>query len=226
MKNPSLVSDQIYHIYNRGVEKRKIFLEDEDYLRFIENLYEFNDELSALNKYYRQPYEIGSRNKEREILVEILAFCLMPNHFHLFIRQKNGSGISRFIQKLSIGYSMYFNKKYKRIGPLFQGKFKAVLVNQDKHFIHLPFYIHLNPLDLVAPEWRERKIKDLQVSLNFLNSYRWSSYLDYIGQKNFPSVTQREFLLNFFDGPKNYKSQTEQWLKELDLSNIQDLILE
>lgn len=224
MKRPRLVNNEIYHLYNRGVEKRKFFLEDKDYLRFTHNLFEFNDEELADNIYYRQPYEIGSRKRKK--LVEIMAFCLMPNHFHLLVRQKVDRGISKFMQKLSIGYSMYFNQKHERVGSLFQGKFKAVLVGEESHFIHLPFYIHLNPLDLIAPEWRIRQIKDYQKIIQFLNSYRWSSYLDYIGKENFPSVTDRNFFLKFFDGSKNYKERTEQWLRELDLSGFQDLLLE
>ena len=233
MKRPRLVNEQIYHIYNRGVEKRSIFLEDNDYFRFIHNLFEFNDEMPAQNIYYRNLYEVGPRkvrksreNHERKLLIEILAFCLMPNHFHLLVKQKVDNGISKFVQKLSTGYSMYFNQKYKRVGPLFQGKFKAVLVDEENHFIHLPFYIHLNPLDLIAPEWRNREIEDYQKALKFLKFYRWSSYLDYIGEKNFPSVTQRDFLLDFFGDSQNYKVQTEQWLKDIDLSAIEELIIE
>jgi len=231
MKKPKLVNDQIYHIYNRGVEKRDVFLEDNDYLRFIHDLYEFNDKMSAENIYYRKLYEVGphkirKERTERKLLIEIMAFCLMPNHFHLLVRQKCDNGISKFIQKLSTGYSMYFNQKYDRVGPLFQGKFKAVLVNEESHFIHLPFYIHLNPLDLIAPEWRDREIKNYQKTLEFLDSYRWSSYLDYIGKKNFPSVTQRDFLFSFFDGKEGYKNQMENWLREFNISNLEELLLE
>ena len=233
MKKPRLVNEQIYHIYNRGVEKRDIFLEENDYFRFIHDLFEFNDRASAEKTYYRKLCEVGPHkvrksheNHERKLLIEILAFCLLPNHFHLLVRQKVDNGISKFVQKLGTGYSMYFNQKHKRVGPLFQGKFKAILVDKENHFIHLPFYIHLNPLDLIAPEWRNREIEDYQKALKFLKSYRWSSYLDYIGEKNFPSVTQRDFLLNFFGGQQNYKAQMEQWLKDMDLSVIEELVIE
>ena len=174
MKKPSFINNGIYHIYNRGVEKRKVFLDDQDHFRFIHDLFEFNDEAPALNTYYRLPYlqsyevqlqktrlqKIGATNKaagrrQRKLLVEILAFCLMPNHYHLLIRQRIDKGAVNFMQKLGTGYTNYFNKRYERVGSLFQGRFKAVLINKESHFIHLPYYIHLNPLDLEMPQWRE-----------------------------------------------------------------------
>lgn len=229
MNRPKFCNNQIYHIYNRGVDKRNIFIDDKDYLRFIHDLFEFNDTKPAVNFYYKQSYEIRSRNNNkepRELLVKILAFCLMPNHYHLMIEQLEEGGISEFCRKLGIGYAMYFNQKYQREGSLFQGRFKAVLINQEPHFIHLPYYIHLNPLDLIEPEWRKRKIKNYKNTLKFLKTYRWSSYLDYIGVKNFPSVTQREFLLNFFNGTEEYKKSTMEWLKELDIEKMQEITID
>ena len=150
----------------------------------------------------------------------------MPNHYHLLVRQLTSNGIVRFMQKLGTGYTNYFNKKYERVGSLFQGKFKAVLLNEDSHFIHLPYYIHLNPLDLCAREWRNKRLENINYATNFLENYRWSSYLDYIGKKNFPSVTQRNFLMRFFKGPENYKVDTLKWLQEINLANISELTLE
>ncbi len=226
---------EIYHVLNRGVDKRKIFLDENDYLRFIHDLFEFNDENPAFNVGYsfknqfidvRRQY-IESR-KSRKLLVEILAFSLMPNHYHLLLRPTRDDGVTNFIKKLNGGYAKYFNAKYKRSGALFQGKYKSVLVKKEAHFIHLPYYIHLNPLDLTVPAWRERNISTSDVNKigRFLEKYRWSSYLDYIGKKNFPSVTQREFLTEFLGGPEQYKKDTIRWLKEMDLEEIKDVILE
>ena len=233
---PKFVNDHIYHIYNRGVEKRTIFLKENDYFRFVHDLYEFNDEAPALNIYYKssinnQSYEVEPRKiwKERKekaprtLLVDILAFCLMKNHFHLLLRQRADNGIVRFMQKLGTGYTMYFNTTYERVGHLFQGRFKAVLIDKDEHLLHLPFYIHANPLDIVISGWEEKKFK-IEKAEKFLESYRWSSYPDYIGKKNFPSVTQREFLMKYFKG--NFKAEMRNWLENINLENIKDLVLE
>jgi putative transposase len=241
MNKRELISGQIYHICNRGVDKRKIFLDDIDYLRFIHDLFEFNDEAPILNlgHFFKQNPLIDSANQyvnqyvktkhskgSRKLLVEILAFCLMPNHYHLLLKQKKGGGITKFMSKLGIGYVNYFNQKYERGGVLFQGRFKSVLINQEAHFIHLPYYIHLNPLDLIEPKWKEKEIKDYKRSIKFLESYRWSSYLDYIGKKNFPSVTSREFLNQFFSGPEEYRKETIKWLREIELKELQTKLLE
>jgi len=223
MKNPKFVNGQIYHIYNRGSQKRDIFLDDDDYLRFIHNLFEFNDTKPAINTYDVSSYKMM---ESRKLLVEIMVFCLMPNHFHLLVRQERENGITNFMRKLGTGYTNYFNQKYERIGAVFQGLFKAVLISNESHLIFLPFYIHLNPLGLIEPEWQDRKIKKLNSAIKFLENYRWSSYLDYIGNKNFPSVIQRDFLMEFFRGPEEYKKQTLDWLKEISLEKIRDLTLE
>lgn len=232
MKKPAFVSEHLYHIYNRGVEKRKVFQDDNDRFRFIHDLFEFNDEAPALNVVYRfnkqsmevqpQYIEMG-RREPRKLLVDILAFCLMPNHYHILVKQRLDGGIVNFMKKLGTGYTMYFNQKYKRVGPLFQGRFKAILVDNESHFIHLPYYIHMNPLDLIMPEWREGTIPDFNKTISFLENYRWSSYLDYIGKKNFPSVTQREFLSNFFESPIKYKQETIRWIKELGADSLKEI---
>lgn len=222
MQQSIFATGEVYHIYNRGVDKREIFLSDRDRFRFIHNLFEFNDVAPALNVYYRFPgnsYEIGLRKveerKARKLLVNLLAFCMMPNHFHLLLMQKVDKGITEFMRKLGTGYTNYFNKKYERSGHLFQGKFKAVLVDQENYFYHLPNYIHLNVLELLEPNWKDGVIKNFDKVLNFLETYRWSSYLDYIGKKNFPSVTQRGFLLKVFNGEENYRKSIIGWLQNL-----------
>ena len=237
MERPFFANNHIYHIYNRGVEKRKIFLKKSDYYRFIHSLFEFNDKDPVLNVAYRfnptsmevEPQYIEKERKPRKLLVKILVFCLMPNHFHLLLEQIEDNGITKFMQKLGTGYTMYFNKVYERVGPLFQGNFKAVLVNQESHFIHLPYYIHCNPLDLKFPGWRNyggSTSIDWREAKKFLKNYRWSSYPDYIGKKNFPSVTQREFLTEFLGGPERYEKDMASWLKENDLEEIKNLTLE
>ena len=175
---------EIYHIISRGIDSKNIFLGEKDYFRFIHDMYEFNDENSARDvTYYFQkfPDPAGQEmeRKPRRLLVEILAFCLMPNHYHLLLRSSINGGVVKFISKLNSGYAKYFNTKYKRAGPLYQHRFKAVPISKEAHFIHIPYYIHCNPLDLITPEWREKRISRPGKAIEFLNNYRWSSHLDY-----------------------------------------------
>src|SRR3989338_2716458 len=157
MRKIQFAEDQFYHIYNRGVEKRNIFNKEWDYFRFLTGLAEFNTTASVdlklllEDKYKNWPSTIIKSKiwKEGEGLVKIHAFCLMPNHYHLFVEQIREGGISAFMHKLAVGYSMYVNKKYERVGPLFQGPFKACLVDNETYLTHLLRYIHLNPVDLI-----------------------------------------------------------------------------
>ncbi|MFH1979280.1 MAG: transposase [Patescibacteria group bacterium] len=234
MKKPPFIKNKIYHVYNRGVEKRKVFMDKQDYLRFIHCLFEFNNDNPTLNlsrtlgtKNTMSEVGLHSLKKDkapRKLLVEILIFVLMPNHFHLLVKQKKENGVSRFMQKLGTGYTNYFNQKHERVGSLFQGNFKAVMLEEHSHFVHIPYYLHLNPLDLLNKQGPTSFIEQLE----FLKEYRWSSFPDYVGKKNFPSVTQRDFLLNFFDNEKKYKKETKEWLKEktTNLEKIKELTFE
>lgn len=214
--------NEIYHVLNRGVDKRTIFLDKQDYFRFIHDLFEFNDENWVNTSSYsfaqsEKINDIASRKlsrKPRKLLVDILAFVLMPNHYHLLLAPKIENGISKFMKKVDMGYAKYFNQKYERKGTLFERRYKAIQVTEESHFIHLPYYLHCNPLDLIQPEWREEKLLNYKKAIQFLESYRWSSHLDYLGKKNFPSVTNRDFLLNFFEGEDGYRQALYEWLKD------------
>lgn len=229
MKKPQFSEDAIYHIYNRGVDHREIFLDKNDYLRFIHDLWEFNDTNPVLNVSYHfnprtmevEPQYFETIRKPREKLVDILLFTLMPNHYHLLLQQRMENGIVRFMQKLGTGYSMFFNQKYKRSGVLFQGGFKAVRVHTESHFLHLPFYIHTNPLERIYGG--STSINPTK-AINFLEMYRWSSFPDYIGKKNFRSVISRNFLLSFFNGEQAYRRTTIELLKERRRERIADEI--
>lgn len=228
MPRPSFVNNNFYHIYNRGVEKRNIFSRQDDYFRFIHDLYEFNDSDSTVNVCRRVKTD-GSRtsiSKKRKLLVDVVCFCLMPNHFHLLLKQRVDGGISKFIQKLGTGYTNYFNTKYERSGVLFQGKFKAVAVTNDVYLTHLSRYIHLNPLELRFPDWKEEGIKNIREAQKYLESYRWSSYLDYVDMHNYPSVIQKDFLMDYYNNKEGeYKKFINEWI-EKDLSVIKDFVIE
>lgn len=226
---------EFYHTYNRGVEKRKIFLGNSDYLRGVHDLYEFNDKNSVVNSYrsivrFTKSHNLESNNLEkikepRERLVDIGVWGLMPNHYHLFSSPIKDNGLTVFHKKLGVGFANFFNTKYERSGALFQGRYKKVPVTDDRQALQLICYIHANPLDLWKPNWKERGLTSLEIqnALKFLEKeYRWSSHLDWWGIKNFPSLIDFEFMHRFFDNPKEYREFFTDWLRYYE-KNIQDI---
>lgn len=166
MRRIKFLTGEYYHVYNRGVEKRDVFLDRTDHFRFLSEMKIMNTAGKCLN-------EATSQLKEKR-LVSIVAYCLMPNHFHLLLKQVEEGGISKFMHKITTGYTMYFNVKYKRSGVLFQGPFKAKYIENDSYMLHLSRYIHLNPADIQEFNG-ENKIKDLK-------EYEWSSLPFYLDQ--------------------------------------------
>ncbi|OGM91881.1 hypothetical protein A2755_00760 [Candidatus Wolfebacteria bacterium RIFCSPHIGHO2_01_FULL_48_22] len=234
MKKPSFVNEGIYHVYNRGVEKRAIFLDDHDYFRFLYGLHEFNDKHPAYNSYYKESspelYEAKPRKeyilKDREQIVHIFAFTLMDNHFHLFLQQIQDDGIVRFMHKLGTGYTGFFNKKYDRVGHLFQGPFKAVLVEKESQLLYLPHYIHSNPLDLTFPFWREKGIGDSIQAEHILEGYPYSSYSAYTGKNDLSFILEKEFLSKILGGPEQHKKDMQKWLAERSPTDgIENIVL-
>jgi putative transposase len=223
------ITGEIYHIFNRGVEKRFIFENEDDRYRFTFCLYECNDanfvrmsqriqDRRQKNFTYSQVVQ-GRTLHKRSLLVEVIAFVLMPNHFHLIVRQLVEGGISLFMKKLSNSYTGYFNDKHERngMGALFQGRFKSVHVAGNNQFMHLVEYIFSNPIVLSDSSWQGDGANN---SLDFISDYKWSSYQDSIGIKNFPSVTERDFLWKVFAssedkeiGKQNIKKYTQEWIK-------------
>jgi putative transposase len=183
-------SDELYHVYQRGNEKRKIFLNHGDYSRFLMLLYVCNNSVSIhlSDKDTKQPETIFNLGRS-DNLVSIVAYCLMPNHFHLLIYEKEAGGISRFMQKLATAYSMYFNKKYTRTGGLFERPFKARHVDDDVYLKYLFAYIHLNPVKVIDEEsWSGKKIPNPKAAKSFLNRYHYSSYGFYLQEFRLENV--------------------------------------
>ena len=184
--------NSFYHIYNRGVEKRDIFLDDQDYSIFIYYLFIY---LSPPNticlKYPYLPIRLRQRNLHNEI--KLLCYCLMPNHFHLLFQQTTEDGVSKIMKQISNAYTQYFNQKYKRVGGLFQGVFKSVLIENDEQLLYLSHYIHLNPI-------KANLIQDLE-------NYKWSSYHSYT--KDNSTLCDKSFILNQLESVENYKKSIQ-----------------
>ncbi len=178
----SLAPEAFFHVYNRGVDKRTIFADAADYKRFIELLYVANStapiDMRSLRERHTSVFDFERVNT----LVSIGAYCLMPNHFHILITSQIDGGISSFLSKVSTGYSMYFNKRYERTGALFQGKFKSQYADSDEYLKYLYSYIHLNPVKLIDPNWKEEGSRDAARSYDFAASYQYSSLPDYLGR--------------------------------------------
>ena len=170
---------EFYHLYNRGVEKRTIFSDNNDRERFLRLLFIANSTEPFVFRDIEDK-KFGDIDRGSPI-VAIGAYSLMPNHFHILVKEIKKGGISAFMEKLTTGYSMYFNKRNDRVGPLFQGTFKAQHITRDEHLKYLYAYIHLNPVKLIDSRWKENGIRDRTRAKHHLQEYRHSSYLDYCG---------------------------------------------
>lgn len=201
LRDKNLVPNEYYHIYNRGNGKNKIFLDKRDYERFVKLLYLCNSEckvnfrdLIINNKIEAFDFERGTP------LVSIVAWVLMPNHFHIVIispRSDLGkkNPITEFLRKLSTSYAMYFNKKYKRTGSLFEGAFKSRHIGEENYFNYIFSYIHLNPIKLIESDWKKKGIADKKKALEYLKNFPYSSFPDYF---SFPrkqnKIINKDFL--------------------------------
>lgn len=208
--------NEFYHIYNRGTEKRKIFLNKTDYERFLSLLYLCNStEVVHLSNYQGSTLMERLKIERAESpLVDICGYCLMPNHFHLLIKERMSNGISQFLHKLTTAYTMYFNKRNERTGALFQGRFKATHAKEDRYLKYLISYIHLNPIKIIDPDWKEQGIRDAKRAENFLKQYAYSSYLDYCKENRFEKkIINYEALPEYFNSVNNFKTTTQFWLE-------------
>ncbi len=206
---------EFYHIYNRGTEKRITFSGRVDYERFLALLYLCNSKENIhLNNYPGLSLAERLSLERTDSIVNICAYCLMPNHFHLILQEKEKGGISRFMQKVTTGYTMYFNKRNERTGALFQGKFKATYAKKDEYLKYLISYIHLNPIKIIDPKWKENGIKNKRRAGNFLDQYFYSSYLDYCGKKRLEEkIINKAALPKYFGSVNNFKATTRDWLE-------------
>jgi len=190
---PKLISKEIYHVYNRGTDKRPIFLDAKDYERFLSLMHLSNGTKSVHMSNYQGLTLVELLILEKgEPLVDIAAYCLMPNHFHLLLHQKVDGGISKFMQKLTTGYTMYFNTKHERSGALLQGTFKSKHAGEDRYLRYVLSYIHLNPLRYAT--------------------YPYSSYLDFMNKERPQNcIINRSCLPMYFDTPQQFDKELKEW---------------
>jgi REP element-mobilizing transposase RayT len=202
---------EFYHIYNRGVEKRDIFLDEADRQHFLRLLFMSNGAKSFV---MRESINISLGDFDRgEPITSIGEYCLMTNHFHLLLKETTDGGISAFMKKLCVAYSMYFNKKYKRTGHLFQGRFEAIHAGTDTYLKYLYSYIHLNPVKMIDPGWKERGITNPEKAKAFLAQYKYSSLADYQGIKRPENIilTKKDFP-EYFQTKKDVDYHINSWL--------------
>lgn len=199
----------IFHICNRGINKNKVFFEIADYFRFVECLYKFNNKGGSLRN---ESENFFVNPPKQNKIVEILKWSLLPNHYHLLVYEIVDGGTINFVKRLGNGYTKYINIKNERSGYLFQNRAKMIQVKTDKHFLYIPFYIEMNPLDLHLPGWKEIGISKPQKALDFLEKYRWSSYRDYSDSENFPLIINKELYFDQFS--TNRKKYSEE-IREL-----------
>lgn len=195
------ITGEYYHIFNRGVDKRDIFLDEKDLDRFFQSMQEFNvaDPIGSIyENSFRKNRELGSGAPKLKKLVEFVCYCLSPNHYHFLLRQLSNKGIEKFMQKMG-GYPKYFNEKYNRSGALFQGPFKAVNIDSEDYLVYLSIYINKN--------------NDIHGTQNGLSRSSWNEYI----ASNNNGVCSKNIILEQFDSLEEYKKYSKEalnWAKE------------
>ena len=216
MRKIKFVNEEYYHILNRGVDKRDIFLDSEDLKRFFQGMQEFNtiDPIGSI-------YEAQIRKKNKKFgnlvskndskIVNFICYCLNPNHYHFILKQLVDRGIEKFMQRLALGYSKYFNLRYKRSGTLFQGPYKATHIDSDNYLLHVSAYVNLN-----------NKVHGLE---NILYKSSWKEYSQNVHQEL--DFCEKDVILNQFSSPEKYKSFAEESLEFIcERKELEKLLLE
>lgn len=194
---------EYYHIYNRENNKQNLFLEERDWIRFLFLILYLQSPISFNNTGRPVSYFVGHRKfniEDKDVIknryVELINFCLMPNHFHITAREVKGGGISKYLQRIQIAYTKYLNTKYGKSGHLFQGAFQSVHIKNNEQLLHLSTYIHRNPREI--KEWKNKE-----------HQYYWSSYQDYIKENRWGKLIKREIIFDQFSDKKEYQDFVE-----------------
>jgi len=208
MRRQQFQVGEYYHIFNRGVESRQIFVDDYDYIRFLRGMREFN-RLEAIGSIYEKDYQSKKVGQVQEAkppigglastpLVELMCYSLVLNHYHFILKPLEEKGIERFMHKLGTSFTMYFNQKYNRSGALFQGPYKSIHIRTDGNLFRLSAYINAN----------------IEVhKITRAEKWPWSSYQDYIGKRN-GSLSNKKMILDHFKNVSEYKEFVVIVIKE------------
>ncbi|MFA5838702.1 MAG: transposase [Candidatus Paceibacterota bacterium] len=228
MRNIELANDEYYHVFNRGVDKRKIFSDKYDLQRFFQSMKEFNT-IEPIGSIYENSFE---KTKNPQLgcgapkLVEFVCYCLNPNHYHFILKQVKEKGIEKFMHKLGGGYSKYFNQKYKRTGALFQGSFKAVHIDSNEQLLYVSSYVNLN-----------FKVHQLGCGAPKL---MWKGSWDEYVENNKENFCEKDIIINQFKNINEYKKyafesldlilenkkREREYVAEETKGNVQELFLE
>lgn len=217
-----IATGEVYHVINRGTASQPVFLNNKDYQRTANTLFYYRNRKLPMrySKFLEKSYDERLRifkelSKQEDFLIEIMAYCFMPNHFHLLLRQIVDDGISKFLSKFTNSYTRYFNTKRKRNGPLFQGKFKAVRIETDEQLLHVSRYIHLNPYTSFI-------VKEIDDLVNYI----YSSFPEYLGKAKVNSCHKEDILGQFKNIQVYKKFVFNQADYQRELQNIRHLMLE
>jgi len=204
-----LANGECYHVFNRGVDKREVFADVKDYERYLLSMLLMNDEQDGLMirwRNFKESHENASLDEflrlnlsERRPMVEIIAYCCNPNHYHLILKQLREKGIEKFMQRISTGYTMYFNERNKRSGSLFQGRFKSTHINSDELLLHLSVYVNCNS-----------EIHGMEKS----EKYRWCSFPNYMGTRKSDIIkVSKKIVLDQFTDADAYRDFSVSYVK-------------
>lgn len=220
MRNIEISVDEGYHIYNRGAHKRITFHDTADYARFLflilflQSPFTFDQVSRPVHRFVKhRVFDIAEADVSEivgERYVELLSFCLMPNHFHLIVREIEESGTARYMQRVLNGYTKYYNAKYEASGHLFQGPYKAVHVESNEQLLHLSAYVHRNPREL--PGWKDKE-----------HTYAWSSYQDYIDENRWGDLLSTGLILEQFETKNEYHEFVHSSTTKMSDEELKDL---
>lgn len=233
---PFSVGDYL-HIYNRGTRKTRIVRDEKDKWRFMQSLRFFNDSHSSLNLLRQlqdslreddvsraeSVFEVGwpADWPEKDSLIKILCYCLMPNHFHLLVKEIREDGLSKFMQKLG-GFTQYFNSKYQEEGNLFQGSYKGKCIEEQRYLKYLSVYIQVVNVMELYPGGIEEAFKNIDKALKFVGEYPFSSYQDYVGIRD-SLIIDKDVLGEIFPTPEEYKEFTREMIESQKYRKLDDL---